>query len=97
MSDRVVVVEDDAGRPLRAEARRWLAAATLVTARGFGPPSTTVQATAQWLQAGGLAMVSGEPVLNRDRWVGADLAAAGMSCDRLVRHRGTNWVVLRRL
>ncbi len=97
LGGRVDVVEDDAVYPRRPDASAHLHGASVVSARAFGPPLLTAEAATRWLAPHGVAIVSGEPVLNRDRWPAAELAPLGLMCERLVRHRRVNWILLRAL
>ena len=53
----------------------------VVTARGFGPPATTLRLARQLLDAGGLIVISEPP--DGDRWDPALLAELGLSVEKV--------------
>lgn len=56
-------------------------AADAVVARGFGPPATTAEAAAPFLQVGGLLVVSEPPGGQVARWPAAGLGKIGMALE----------------
>jgi 16S rRNA (guanine527-N7)-methyltransferase len=64
--DHVEVVTDDVAAVVRSVADGGRPAFDVVTARGFGPPATTVTLAAGLVRAGGLIVISEPP--DGDRW-----------------------------
>ena len=75
-TDRIEVIGDDAASVARGPLR---GTAQWVTARAFGPPSTTAELGAPFLTAGG-SLLTSEPRGARieDRWPHDGLAAVGL-------------------
>jgi 16S rRNA (guanine527-N7)-methyltransferase len=74
--DHVEVVSGDVEAVARAVADGGRPAFDAVTARGFGPPTSTVTMAARLVRAGGLIVISEPP--DADRWDAARLEALGL-------------------
>ena len=77
LGDRVEVIEGRAEEVAHQPSHRFGYAA--VVARGFGPPSSTVECGCGFLQPGGRIIISEPP--DRRPWAAPDLAAIGLSVD----------------
>ncbi len=71
-NERVDVLTQDAARPSPMQRASFDA----VVARGFGPPSMTLELARLWVRAGGLIIVSEPPT--GDRWAAVDLDRIGV-------------------
>jgi 16S rRNA (guanine527-N7)-methyltransferase len=69
--EHVEVVSDDVAALVRSVADGGRPAFDIVTARGFGPPATTVTMAAGLIRAGGRIVISEPP--DGDRWDAARL------------------------
>jgi len=73
---------------------RWRSAASLVTARSFGPPAVVAECSAPLLTVGGRLIVSEPPSGGSGRWPEGGLNALGLVAAGSERHRGYWYRVL---
>jgi 16S rRNA (guanine527-N7)-methyltransferase len=75
-TDRIQVIEGPAEETGRDA--RYRAGAQMVVARAFGPPATTAECGAAFLEPGGRLVVSEPPETAPDRWPIAGLSQLGL-------------------
>ena len=75
-SERVEIVCDEAENTARNE--KFAFGADFVTARAFGPPSTTAECACRLLKLNAFLIVS-EPPINTDRWGHEKLSLTGLN------------------
>ena len=91
-ADRVSVV--------RARAEEWAhhpgqtACASVVVARGFGPPALTAECAARFLRVGGRLVVSEPPMSDGERWAGVGASDMGLHLVETVQLPAGSFAVL---
>ena len=90
-SERVEIVCDEAENAARNE--KFAFGADFVTARSFGPPSTTAECACRLLKLNALLIVS-EPPINTDRWVHEKLSLTGLTPIKHAKFNDSNFQVL---
>lgn len=92
VAPRVEVVRERA--EVFARQHRWRSAASLVSARSFGPPAVVAECAAPLLAMGGRLIVSEPPLGGHGRWPEGGLGDLGLVTGPPQRHRGYWYRVL---
>jgi len=90
-SERVEIVCDEAENAARNE--KFAFGADFVTARSFGPPSTTAECACRLLKLNAFLIVS-EPPINTDRWVHEKLSLTGLNPVKQIKFGDSTFQVL---
>ena len=90
-SDRVAIVCDEAENTARNE--KFASGADFVTARSFGPPSTTAECACRLLKLDAFLIVS-EPPIKTDRWVHEKLSLTGLNSVNQIKFGDSTFQVL---
>lgn len=90
-SERVEIVCDEAENTARNE--KFAFGADFVTARSFGPPSTTAECACRLLKLNAFLIVS-EPPINTDRWVHEKLSLTGLNSVKQIKFGESTFQVL---
>ena len=91
-SERVEIVCDEAENAARNE--KFASGADFVTARSFGPPSTTAECACRLLKLNASLIVS-EPPINTDRWVHENLSLTGLNPVKQIKFGDSTFQVLK--
>ncbi len=91
-SERVEIVCDEAENAARNE--KFASGADFVTARSFGPPSTTAECACRLLKLNAFLIVS-EPPINTDRWVHENLSLTGLNPLKQIKFGDSTFQVLK--
>lgn len=91
-SERVEIVCAEAENAARNE--KFAFGADFVTARSFGPPSTTAECACRLLKLNASLIVS-EPPINTDRWVHENLSLTGLNPVKQIKFGDSTFQVLK--